>query len=194
MSDDAATLSAVWMSGPPVDKERVRSAIDTVLEQDRAARDRERRIRVASLLALTCLLPMMLWAAAHGVTPLVRGAYGLMAAGCAVVVFAEWMYLDWSRQALPGPADARSQLQRTAFMLARQVRLMKTAPIWSSPIFVGVAMIGLWLYRDRTHFEAFVLWAITAASWLAPWLGTMSARSRLDERRVQVERLLSELQ
>jgi hypothetical protein len=194
MSDDAPALSAVWMSAPPPDKEGVMSAIDTVLERDRAAHERERRIRVGSVLALTCLLPLMLWAAAHGVTPLVRGAYALMAAGSAVVVCAEWMYLDWSRQALPGPADARSQLQKTAFMLARQVKLMKTAPLWSSPIFVGVAMIGLWLYRDRTHFEAFVLWAITAAGWVAPWLGTVSARSRLNEKRLQIEGLLRDLQ
>ena len=55
--------------------------------------------------------------------------YALMAVGGAVIVFAEWTYLEWSRQALPGPADARSQLQKTAFMLARQVMLMNTAPI-----------------------------------------------------------------
>lgn len=192
MSDNAPSLSAVWMSDQPEDKERVMSAIDTVLAKDRAAR--ARRIRVGSLSALACLLPAILWATAHGVTPLVRGAYALMAVGSAMVVLAEWMYLDWSRRALPGPADARSQLQRTAFMLARQVRLMRTAPLWSSPIFVGVAMIGLWLYRERSHSEAFVLWTITAAGWLAAWLGTVSARSKLNERRLQMERLLSELQ
>src|SRR4051812_44416968 len=118
MSDDALSLSAVWMSDEPVGKDRVRSAIHTVLENDRAARARERRIRIGSLLALSCLLPLMLWAAAHGVTPLVRGAYALMAAGSAMIVCAEWMSLEWSEQALPGAADARSQLQRTAFMLS----------------------------------------------------------------------------
>ncbi|MEO7189889.1 MAG: hypothetical protein ABI051_02415 [Vicinamibacterales bacterium] len=170
------------------------SSIDTVLERDRAARQRERGIRVGLLLVLVCLLPTMLWAAAHGVTPLVRAAYALMAAGSAVAVFAEWMFLDWSRRALPGPADACSQLQRTASMLARQIVLMKTAPIWSSPIFVGVAMIGLWLYRDRAHSEAFVLWAITGAGWVAAGLGTASARAKLNKRRLQMEQLLSELQ
>ncbi len=194
MSNDASSFSAVWMSGQRVDKERVRSAIDTVLERDRAARTRERWIRVGLLLVLVCLLPTMLWAASYGVTPLVRAAYALMAAGSAVVVFAEWMYLDWARRALPGPVDACSQLQRTAFMLARQIVVMKTAPIWTSPIFVGVAMIGIWLYQDRAHSEAFVLWAFTGAGWLAAWLGTVSAGSRLNARRLQMEQLLSEWQ
>jgi hypothetical protein len=194
MSDDARLLSAVWMSDHPVDKARVMSAIDTVLDRDRAARERERRIRIGALVALTFLLPIMLWSAAHGVTPLVRGAYALMAAGGAVIVFAEWIYLEWSRQALPGPADARSQLQKTAFMLARQVMLMKTAPIWSSPVFIGVALIGVWLYRERTHAEAFVVWTITVAGWLAIGLGTIAVRARLNERRQQMERLLGELQ
>jgi hypothetical protein len=194
MSDDARLLSAVWTSDHPVDKAAVMSAIDTVLDKDRAARARERRIRIGALVALAFLLPMMLWSAAHGVTPLVRGAYALMAAGGAVIVFAEWTYLEWSRQALPGPADARSQLQKTAFMLARQVMLMNTAPIWSSPVFIGVALIGVWLYRERTPAEAFAVWTITAAGWLAAGLGTVALRARLNERRQQMERLLGELQ
>ena len=194
MSDDAHVLSAVWMSDHPVDRAVVMSAIDTVLEKDRVARAREHRLRVGSLVPLALLLPIMLWAAAHGVTPLVRGAYALMAAGGAVIVFAEWSYLEWSRQALPGPADARSQLQKAAFMLARQVMLMNTAPIWSSPVFIGVALIGVWLYWERTHAEAFVIWTITTAGWLATALGTIAVRARLNERKLQMERLLGELQ
>lgn len=194
MNDDARVLSAVWMSDHPVDKASAMSAIDTVLDKDRAVRARERRIRIGALVALAFLLPMMLWSAAHGVTPLVRGAYALMAAGGAVIVFAEWIYLEWSRQALPGPADARSQLQKAAFMLARQVMLMNTAPIWSSPVFIGVALIGVWLYRERSHAEAFVVWTITTAGWLAAGLGTVAVRARLNERKQQMERLLGELQ
>lgn len=194
MNDDARVLSAVWMSDHPVDKAGVMSAIDTVLDKDRAVRARERRIRIGALVALAFLLPMTLWSAAHGVTPLVRGAYALMAAGGAVIVFAEWIYLEWSRQALPGPADARSQLQKAAFMLARQVMLINTAPILSSPVFIGVALIGVWLYRERTHAEAFVVWTITSAGWLATWLGTVAVRARLNERKQQMERLLGELQ
>ena len=195
MSESTGLLSAVWMSEQPVnDKERVTSAVDAVLERDRSARRRERSIRLGALIALTLLLPTMLWAAAHGVTPLVRGAYALMAAGSAVVVSAEWMYLNWSQQSLPGPADARSQLQKTAFMLARQAMLMQTGALWSSPIFLGTAMIGLWLFRERSRSEALALWAITAACWLALWLGGRTARARLNERKRQMEQLLSELQ
>jgi hypothetical protein len=194
MNEDARVLSAVWMSDHPVDKASVMTAINTVLDQDRAARARERRIRVGALVALALLLPLMLWSAAHGVTPLVRGAYALMAAGGAVIVCAEWIYLEWSRQALPGPADARSQLQKAAFMLARQVMLMSTAPIWSSPVFIGVALIGVWLYRERTHAEAFVVWTISTAGWLAAGLGTVAVRGKLNERKLQMERLLGELE
>ena len=194
MSEDARVLSAIWMSDHPVDKAGVMSAIDTVLAKDRAARARERRTRIGALVALAFLLPMMLWSAAYGVTPLVRGAYALMAAGGAVIVFAEWTYLEWSRQLLPGPADARSQLQKAAFMLARQVMLMNTAPIWSSPVFIGVALIGVWLFRERTHAEAFVVWTITTAGWVATALGTVAVRARLNERKQQMERLLGELQ
>jgi hypothetical protein len=194
MSDDGRALSATWMSDDPVDKAGIRSAVEAVLDRDRAARERERRGRIGAVAALACLLPLILWFAAHGVTPLVRGAYALMAAGGAVIVFAEWIYLDWSRQALPGPVDARSQLQKTAFMLARQVMLLTTAPIWSSPIFVGVALIALWMFRERTHAGAFVLWAVTAAGWLALALGTIAARARLNERRQEMERVLGELQ
>ena len=122
MSDDTSPLPAIWMSGEST-RNGVASAIDAVLDKDRAARERDRRVRHGSLIAVTCLLPPLLWAAAHGVTPLVRGAYALMAGGVAVLVFAEWMYLDWSRRALPGPADARSQLQASAFMLDRQIRI-----------------------------------------------------------------------
>ena len=194
MSEDARVLSAIWMSDHPVGKAGVMSAIDTVLAKDRAARARERRTRIGALVALAFLLPMMLWSAAYGVTPLVRGAYALMAAGGAVIVFAEWTYLEWSRQLLPGPADARSQLQKAAFMLARQVMLMNTAPIWSSPVFIGVALIGVWLFRERTHAEAFVVWTITTAGWVATALGTVAVRARLNERKQQMERLLGELQ
>src|SRR6186713_1070723 len=98
MNDDIRELSAVWMSDRPVEKAAVFSAVDSALDKDRATRARERRIRIGALIALACLLPILLWAAAHGVTPLVRGAYALMAAGAAALVSAEWMYLDWASQ------------------------------------------------------------------------------------------------
>ena len=194
MNDDGRALSAAWTSDHPVDKAGVIAAIDAALDRDRAARDRERRIRIGAVGALALLMPMMLWSAAHGVTPLVRGAYALMAVGGGAIVIAEWIYLEWSRQALPGPIDARSQLQKTAFMLGRRVMLMNTAPIWSAPAFIGVTLIGVWVYRERTHAAAFALWTITVAGWLAMVLGTVAARARLNEQRRQMERLLGELQ
>jgi hypothetical protein len=194
MSDEETlSLSAAWMSGPPASQQHVMSTIGSVLDIDRKARERERRGRVGLVLALALLIPAMLWGAAYGVAPLVRGAYALLAVGSAMIVAAEWLYLEWSRQALPGPADARSQLQTTAFMLGRQVMLMKTAPVWSAPVFIGVALIGAWLYRDRTPVAAVALWATVVAGWLLAVLGTMSVRAKLDARRRQVERLLGEL-
>jgi len=71
---------------------------------------------------------------------------------------------------------------------------MTTAPIWSSPVYIGVALIGVWLYRERTQAEAFVVWTIAAAGWLAAGLGTVAVRARLNQRRQQMERLLGELQ
>jgi len=194
MSDDARWLSAVWMSDDPAEKADVTQAIDAVLDRGRAEADRERRTRIGSLAALALLLPVVLWAAAHGVTPLVRGAYALMAVGVAVIGTAEWLYLEWSKQALPGPVDARSQLQKTAFMLTRQARLVTTSAIWASPAFIGAALIGAWLYRERTHAEAIAVWTITAAGWLAMGLGTMAVGARLTRRREQLEQLLAELE
>jgi hypothetical protein len=193
MIDDTSALPAVWTSNESARESGAASTIAGVLEKDRAARDRERRVRHGSLLALACLLPLLLWAAAHGVTPLVRGAYALMAAGVAALVSAEWMYLDWSSQGLPGPVDVRSQLQATAFMLARQIRLLKTAPFWTSPVFAGAILIGVWMYGARTHAGAFLIWTLTAAGWVGVALGTAPARSRLSETKLELERLLRDL-
>jgi hypothetical protein len=77
MNDD--TLPAVWMADPPIQKETVLTAINAVLDEDRACRGKERSIRVASVLALALLCPALLWCAAYGITPLVRGGYALMA-------------------------------------------------------------------------------------------------------------------
>jgi hypothetical protein len=193
MIDDTSVLPAVWTANESARDSSAASAVARVLEKDRAARDRERRIRHRSLLAVVCLLPVLLWAAAHGVTPLVRGAYALMAAGAAALVSAEWMYLDWSSQGLPGPADARSQLQATTFMLARQIRLLQTAPFWTSPIFAGAILIGVWMYGARAHAGAFVVWTVTAAGWVGVALGTVPGRSRLIETKLELERLLRDL-
>ena len=173
MSDDAFPLRAVWMSDQSVSADDVMSAVGRVLDKDRVARARERQVRIGGVIAVALLMPVLIWSAAYGVTPLIRGAYALMAVGCALIIAAEWAYLEWSRQALPGPADARSQLQKTAFMLARQIRLVKTAPLWSSPVFIGVALIAVWLYREQTHAGALALCAVTVAVWITAALSAV---------------------
>src|SRR3954469_14285068 len=123
MSDES--LSAVWIFEAPVTKESLMTACDAVLREDREARDNERWSRFASLAALTVLCPALLWCAANGRTPAVRGGYALMAVGTALFAFADWVLAGWRRQALPGPSDARSQLHRTAFLLSRQANVMR---------------------------------------------------------------------
>jgi hypothetical protein len=194
MTDDAFPLRTMWMSEPSGSENDVSLAVDQVLSKDRRARARERQLRIGGLVALAFLVPILLWAAAYGVAPLIRGAYALMAVGCAAMVAAEWLYLEWSRQALPGPADSRSQLQRAAFMLARQIQLVKTMPLWSSPVFVGVALIAFWLYSERTHAAGLTLGAVAAGAWSAAGVVASSASARINSRRLQVERLLHELQ
>jgi hypothetical protein len=194
MIDDALSPAAVWTSDEGENKERVLSTIDVVLEKHRLGLERERRTRIGGLLVLTLLVMPLLWSAAHGVTPLVRAAYALMAMGTGVIVFAEWVYLELSQRALPGPADARSQLQKSASVLAWQAMVLKTAPLYSAPVFIGVALIALWLYLERTHLAGLVLWTITAAGWVMLWRATRSGHAKVTTRRLQMEGLLSELE
>lgn len=191
MTDDA--LRDVWRSDQSARKESLMTTIDAVLDEDRAARDKDRWVRMASMIALSLLCPATLWCAAYGKTPLVRGAYALMGAGTAIAVFAEWLYQSWSRQALPGPADTRSQLQTTALQLARQANLFRTGPLWSAPVFVGVAMIGLWMYQERSHAGGDALWAVTVAGWLVSWVGGVAKARTIDARRSRMERMLADL-
>lgn len=187
MTDDERRMWTDWAaSGNAAD-------VDAILAQDRADRDRERTARRGALASQIVLLPLLLWCTARGVTPLVRGAFALMSVGSAAVAAAEWLYLDWSRQALPGPKDTRSQLQKTAFLLARQRRLIVAAVLWSAPIFVGVALIGVWLYEERTHAEAIAVWSVTAAGWIALLVGTLGSRGRLNVQRARLERVLDDL-
>jgi hypothetical protein len=191
MNDDA--LPAIWMSDPPVDKEAVMIAMNAVLDEDRAARHKDRRIRIGCVFALALLCPVLIWCAVYGISPLVRGGYALMAVGTTVLVSLEWIYLTWSRQALPGPADARSQLHASTFVLSRLSSLLKMAALWCAPIFLGTALIGLWLYQQRSATGGLFIWAIVAAAWATASLGGMSMGAKLDERRRRMERLLTDL-
>jgi hypothetical protein len=191
MSDDS--LPAAWVADAPIQKDSVLTVIDAVLNEDRACREKERAIRIASVLVLALLCPALLWCAAYGTTPLVRGGYALMAAGAAVLVSTEWIYLAWSRQALPGPADARSQLQKTAFVLGRQATLMRTAPLWCAPIFIGTALIGVWLFQERSPTAGYLLWAAVGVGWCMASLAGASTGKKFDQRRVRIEQVLSDL-
>jgi hypothetical protein len=167
--------------------------MNAVLREDRAARDKDRGMHIAAGLALALLCPVLLWCAAYGITPLVRAGYALMAAGTAILVSSGWMYSAWSRQALPGPVDARSQLQKSAFLLSRQANLMRTAPLRCAPIFMGTALIGTWIHHQRSAAEGYLLWAVVAAAWFIVWERGISSGRKLDERRGRMEALLSDL-
>jgi hypothetical protein len=191
MSRDS--LSPMWTSDPPLTREALMTVVDAVLDEDRADRAKERGIRIASAVAVGLLCPALLWCAVYGITPLVRGGYALMAAGTAVLFSTWWIYASWSRQALPGPADARSHLQKSAFFLSRQASLMRTAPLCCAPIFIGTALIGTWIYQQRSATEGYVLWAVVAGGWLIVSVTGLSAGRKLHERRVRMERLLRDL-
>jgi len=193
MSDDASTLKAAWMSGAAADELNVRMTADRILEKDRAERARERRLRAGGAFALLVLVPVVLWAAAYGISPLVRVAYALMAVGCVAGLVAEWLYLDWSRRALPGPNDTRSQLQRTAFMVECQLRLAKTAVLWSAPVFIGGGLIAVWLYRERSAAGAVALSAFMAASWIGSGVWAGRGATALGLRKRQLEDALADL-
>ena len=193
MNDDASSLRSAWTSDASPINHDLSGTVQSVLTRDRAMRARERRVRVGGIVALALLLPVLIWSGAHGVTPLVRGAYVMMAVGCGFLVAAEWLYLDWSGQSLPGPTDARSQLQKTSFMLARQSRLMSMAPLWSSPVFIGAALIAIWMYRERTPVGALAVAVITIGAWIVSGRGAWSMAARLDHQRQALEQLLKDL-
>ena len=190
MSDDS--LPAVWTSDPPPRREAVMTAMNAVLDEDRAARDKDRRIHIACGLALAVLCPALLWCAAYGITPLVRGGYALMAAGTAILVSTGWMYSAWSRQALPGPVDSRSQLQKSAFLLSRQANLMRTAPLYCAPVFIGTALIGSWIYQQRSACRGLRVVGARRGG-VADRLNGWHSSAKLDERRARMEQLLSDL-
>jgi hypothetical protein len=191
MIDDS--LPVFWMSDEPVSMETVKTAVHNALAEDRASRERERSVRAASIAVIALLCPALAWSAAHGVTPLVRGGYVFMVVGAAVMITAEWVYLAWSREALPGPIDARAQLQTSAFLLARQARLLRTAPLWLAPVFVGAALIGGWLFQERSQAEGYLLFAIVGAVWLVTGFAGRSTGAKLDAQRLRLEHFLDDL-
>ena len=192
MSDD--TLRAIWtLDSSPLSQGALIAAANAVLDEDRAAHAKDRVNHIFTGGALAVLCPALLWCAAYGTHPLVRGGYALMAAGTAILVSIGWLYSAWSRQALPGPVDSRSQLQKSAFLLARQADLMRKMRLYCGPIFIGTALIATWVYQQRSAAEAYGLWAVVALAWLVVSVHGTSAAVKLQERKVRMERLLADL-
>jgi hypothetical protein len=192
MSDDS--LRDIWtLDPPPLSRDALISAMDAVLGEDRAAHDKDRVANIVGGCVLALLCPALLWCAAYGTHPLVRGGYALMAVGAAILVSTAWLYSTWSRQALPGPIDSRSQLQKSAFLLSRQADLMRMTPLYCAPIFVGTALIATWIYQQRSAAVAYGLWAVVALAWLAVSVRGMSSAMTLQQRKGRMERLLGEL-
>jgi hypothetical protein len=129
----------------------------------------------------------------HGITPLVRGGYALMAAGAAILVYAEWTYLEWFQQGRPGPLTRARNCSETAFLVSRQATLLRTSPLWSAPVFIGTAMIGLWLYQQRSQVFGSLLWAGLGAAWMLMVAGGLWKGRALDRRRSRMEQLLKDL-
>ncbi len=191
MNDDA--IRTTWIATQPSEPDSLMTVVRAVLEEDRAARDKERWSRLGAAVVVGVLCPVLLWCAAFGKTPLVRGGYALMAVGAAVMVFAEWMERKWSSQALPGPIDTRSQLEKTAFLLSRRAMSLRAGALWGSPAFAGACLIGGWLYQERSHTAGYLLWATVGTAWLVGAVMTSSQSKKLELRRLRVEALLRDL-
>lgn len=193
MNDDA--VRAVWLSVHASGDAKITraSTVESVLREERVANQQERRIRILLDVALIVLCPVLLWAAAHGRTPLVRGAYGLMAIGVSVLVAAEWLWLRWSRQGWPGPADTRAQLRTAVFVLARQADLLKMALLWCAPIFIGAGMIAFWIARARSLTGGVALGVATGLAWAVAAASCFAKGRAIDERRSRLEQVLRDL-
>jgi hypothetical protein len=190
MNHDA--LRAVWVSDQETHKENLMTVVNAVLAEDRAALAKDRWMQVAGLIAVGLLCPVLLWFAANGISPLVRGGYALMAAGTGLVLFASWLHRTWSREALPGTADARSELQKIGLVVSRQASLVRTAPIWCGPIFIGAALVGAWIYQERSATGGYFLWAFVGAAWVMNGITGLSKARKLALRRARIEAVLSE--
>ena len=191
MNDDA--LRSAWLSMQDTSAESTVATVEAVLREDHEAHAKERWVRVAFLVVLVLLCPAAIWFAAHGVSPFIRGAYALMAAGLAIAVFAEWTYLSWSHQAQPGAATTTAQLQTTALVLSRHAQLVRSAPLWNLPIFVSAALVGVWVYQERSHVTGVVVGATTLVAWLALVAIATAKRREIDARRSRIDQLRNEL-
>lgn len=188
-------LQEIWTSQETQgqEKENIMNTIQSILAQDQADQERQRRMNLWGVPLQLVLLPLLFYCAATGKTPVVRAGYALMAAGLAISVSAAWLFASWSRQALPGPVDTRSQLRKAAFLLSRQADLAKTSALWAAPLFLGVALIGLWGYLERGRLVGYVVWALLAVLWTGVLQGGRKKAKAAEETKARMEELLSEL-
>jgi hypothetical protein len=191
MNDDP--LIREWRTADGGAIRPVGEAIEAALANDRTARDRDRVVQVLSLGCAALLWSILLWCAANAVTPVVRGGYALMAAGVAVMLFAEFAYSFWDRKAQPGASDSLTQVGTSIGLLRLQAGLMRLAAVWGAPIFVGAGLVGWWIYSERSHTAALAFWVLVAAAWLlSAVMGRRKSRD-LDARRSRLELVLDDL-
>jgi len=192
MNDDV--LRAAWLSRAANDDETVStSTIGAVLHEAHLRSQRERGVRILLASALLLLCPVLLWAAAHGRVPLIRGAYALMAAGVGIGVFAEWVWLRWSRLVAPGPVDMRSQVRTIVSVLASQSQLLRAALFWCAPIFAGAGMIAYWIAQAVSVTEGVALAVGIGVAWTIAAAKSRAKARAIDEQRSRFEQVLAEL-
>jgi len=191
MTDDS--LSKLWVSNGQIAEDQLHATVQATLEEHRATRQREIAARIGLIGVLGLLFPVLVWCAAYGKTPAVRGGYALMAVGAAVAVFTEWIYLSWARQCDPRSIDTRSQLLNNAAILFRQIWLLRAAALLTAPLFVGAAFIGTWMYQHSSHATGYVWWAGVVVVWAFVGFGSRRHAAKLENRRKGIETLLREM-
>jgi hypothetical protein len=191
MIDDP--LIREWRTGDGGAIHSVSEAIEAALAKDRTARNRDRAVQVLSLGCIALLWPILLWCAANAVTPVVRGGYALMAAGVAVMLFAEFVYSLWDRRSQPGPSDSLTQIGANIGLLRLQSGLMRSAAAWCAPVFLGAGLVGWWIYSQRSHAVALAFWAAVGAAWLLSAIMGQRKSRDLDARRSRLEQVLDDL-
>jgi hypothetical protein len=117
-----------------------------------------------------------------------------MAAGTAVMLFAGFAFASWKVQGRPGANDSLTQIHTSAVLLAREAMLARMAAAWCAPIFMGGLMIGWWVYAERSHVVATVVWTAMVAGWMATLLGGRTVAHAYDVRRAQLERVIADLE
>jgi hypothetical protein len=71
--------------------------------------------------------------------------------------------------------------------------LAKTGPLWSSPVFIGVALIAVWAYDARTLTAATTLSTLDLAAWIGSGVRAWRVAAAIRARRRQMEEMLAAL-